>query len=151
MAKPDWGALQHQFLAEHAKSGISPKDWCEAQGLNYASAKRYIKIANGGANSQKKMRIKLRIRRKIKRKKKKNLHRLKRYKSPINLLLKNICYPLIITVYLTSKLGLRSSLLTVNQGLMRTGKRATREKGQPHIRMRPGCLEMPGFPVTFTT
>ncbi|ELJ4826195.1 hypothetical protein RTS15_004941 [Salmonella enterica] len=54
MAKPDWGALQHQFLAEHAKSGISPKDWCEAQGLNYASAKRYIKIANGGANSQKK-------------------------------------------------------------------------------------------------
>lgn len=53
MAKPDWGALQHQFLAEHAKSGISPKDWCEAQGLNYASAKRYIKIANGGANSQK--------------------------------------------------------------------------------------------------
>ncbi|EKS4154138.1 hypothetical protein QB181_004252 [Salmonella enterica] len=50
MAKPDWGALQHQFLAEHAKSGISPKDWCEAQGLNYASAKRYIKIANGSAN-----------------------------------------------------------------------------------------------------
>ncbi|ELO0970680.1 terminase small subunit [Raoultella ornithinolytica] len=43
MAKPDWGALQHQFLAEHAKSGISPKDWCEAQGLNYASARRYIK------------------------------------------------------------------------------------------------------------
>ncbi|MDM3380776.1 terminase small subunit [Citrobacter sp. Cb003] len=43
MAKPDWGALQHQFLAEHAKSGISPKDWCEAQGLNYTSARRYIK------------------------------------------------------------------------------------------------------------
>ncbi|ENB1828942.1 terminase small subunit [Salmonella enterica] len=43
MAKPDWGALQHQFLAEHAKSGISPKDWCEAQGLNYATARRYIK------------------------------------------------------------------------------------------------------------
>ncbi len=66
MAKPDWGALQHQFLAEHAKSGISPKDWCEAQGLNYASAKRYIKIANSAANSQKKLRIKLRIRRKEK-------------------------------------------------------------------------------------
>ncbi|EAA9514098.1 terminase small subunit, partial [Salmonella enterica] len=43
MAKPDWGVLQHQFLAEHAKSGISPKDWCEAQGLNYATARRYIK------------------------------------------------------------------------------------------------------------
>ncbi|QHP80658.1 terminase small subunit [Pectobacterium odoriferum] len=53
MAKPDWGALQHQFLADHAKTGISPRDWCEAQGLNYASAKRYIKVTNYGANSQK--------------------------------------------------------------------------------------------------
>lgn len=53
MAKPDWGALQHQFLAEHAKTGISPKEWCEAQGLNYSSAKRYIKVTNYGANSQK--------------------------------------------------------------------------------------------------
>lgn len=52
MAKPDWGALQDQFLAEHAKSGISPKDWCEAQGLNYASAKRYIKVTNYRAKSQ---------------------------------------------------------------------------------------------------
>ncbi|MDF7679093.1 terminase small subunit [Enterobacteriaceae bacterium ESL0689] len=43
MAKPDWGALQDQFLAEHAKTGISPKDWCAAQGLNYTSARRYIK------------------------------------------------------------------------------------------------------------
>lgn len=43
MAKPDWGALQDQFLAEHAKTGISPKEWCEAQGLNYTSARRYIK------------------------------------------------------------------------------------------------------------
>lgn len=54
MAKPDWGALQHQFLAEHAKTGISPKDWCAAQGLNYSSAKRYIKATTYGANSQKK-------------------------------------------------------------------------------------------------
>lgn len=53
MAKPDWGALQNQFLAEHAKSGISPKDWCQAQGLNYASAKRYIKVTSYGAKSQK--------------------------------------------------------------------------------------------------
>lgn len=45
MAKPDWGSLQHQFLAEHAKSGISPKDWCEARGLNYTSARRYIKMS----------------------------------------------------------------------------------------------------------
>ncbi|HEF9049246.1 TPA: terminase small subunit [Escherichia coli] len=54
MAKPDWGALQHQFLAEHAKTGISPKDWCAAKGLNYSSAKRYIKVTTYGANSQKK-------------------------------------------------------------------------------------------------
>ncbi|EMF8384828.1 hypothetical protein V4E41_005690, partial [Klebsiella variicola] len=47
-------ALQHQFLAEHAKTGISPKDWCAAQGLNYSSAKRYIKVTTYGANSQKK-------------------------------------------------------------------------------------------------
>ncbi|WP_312293122.1 terminase small subunit [Atlantibacter hermannii] len=43
MAKPDWGGLQQRFLSEHAITGISPKDWCEAQGLNYATARRYIK------------------------------------------------------------------------------------------------------------
>lgn len=43
MAKPDWGELQQRFLSEHAATGVSPKDWCEAQGLNYASARRYIK------------------------------------------------------------------------------------------------------------
>ncbi|MEB5972663.1 terminase small subunit [Pantoea dispersa] len=43
MAKPDWGSLQQRFLSEHAKTGISPKDWCEAQELNYSSARRYIK------------------------------------------------------------------------------------------------------------
>lgn len=46
MVKPDWGTLQQQFLTEHAKSGISPKEWCEYQGLNYATARRYIKISN---------------------------------------------------------------------------------------------------------
>jgi len=54
MAKLDWGELQQRFLSAHAKTGISPKDWCEAQGLKYSTAKRYIKIANSGANSQKK-------------------------------------------------------------------------------------------------
>ncbi|UNM05570.1 hypothetical protein H4O05_09955 [Citrobacter freundii] len=56
MAKPDWGALQHQFLAEHAKSGISPKDWCEAQGLNYTSARRYIKKPTAQKAAQKEVR-----------------------------------------------------------------------------------------------
>ncbi|HFW4798211.1 TPA: hypothetical protein ACIBS5_003644 [Salmonella enterica subsp. diarizonae serovar 60-67:z35:-] len=60
MAKVNWEDKQQQFLDEHARTGISPKDWCEAQGLNYKSAKRYIKIANSQkktanetANSQK--------------------------------------------------------------------------------------------------
>ena len=43
MAKPDWGELQQRFLSDHASTGISPKDWCEAQGLNYATARRHIK------------------------------------------------------------------------------------------------------------
>lgn len=43
MAKPDWGELQQRFLSDHASTGISPRDWCEAQGLNYATARRHIK------------------------------------------------------------------------------------------------------------
>ncbi|MBE4916253.1 terminase small subunit [Enterobacter cloacae complex sp. P6RS] len=43
MAKPDWGVLQQRFLSEHAATGVSPREWCEAQGLNYATARRYIK------------------------------------------------------------------------------------------------------------
>lgn len=54
MAKTDWGALQEQFLAEYARTGISPKLWCEARGLKYSTAKLHIKIANRNANSQKK-------------------------------------------------------------------------------------------------
>lgn len=56
MAKPDWGALQNQFLTEHAKTKISPKAWCEAKGLNYTSARRYIKLPaqNDAQSAQKK-------------------------------------------------------------------------------------------------
>lgn len=43
MAKPDWSKLQKQFLSDHAATGISPKEWCEIQGLNYATARRHIK------------------------------------------------------------------------------------------------------------
>lgn len=43
MAKPDWGVLQQRFLSDHAATGVSPKDWCKAQGLNYATARRHIK------------------------------------------------------------------------------------------------------------
>ncbi len=47
MAKPDWGELQQRFMSELAATGVSPKDWCEAQGLNYATARRYIKKPSG--------------------------------------------------------------------------------------------------------
>lgn len=43
MSKPDWGLLQQRYIAEHSRSGISPAAWCEANGLNYATARRYIK------------------------------------------------------------------------------------------------------------
>ncbi|PJD03058.1 terminase small subunit [Enterobacter mori] len=43
MAKPDWGELQRRFLSDHAATGISPKEWCEAHNLNYVTARRYIK------------------------------------------------------------------------------------------------------------
>ncbi|MEP9121093.1 terminase small subunit [Enterobacter kobei] len=43
MAKPDWGELQKRFLSDHAATGISPKEWCEALNLNYVTARRYIK------------------------------------------------------------------------------------------------------------
>lgn len=54
MAKKDWDALQAQFLADHANTGISAKNWCVAKGLNYASAKAHIKATNYSTNSQKK-------------------------------------------------------------------------------------------------
>lgn len=43
MSKPDWKGLQDQFAAAYASTGISPKEWCEQRGLNYSSARRYIK------------------------------------------------------------------------------------------------------------
>lgn len=55
MARKDWDELQARFLADHHETGITPKDWCKREALNFASAKRYIKIAGyKSANSQKK-------------------------------------------------------------------------------------------------
>ncbi len=59
MAKPDWGMLQQQFIAEHAITGISPKEWCELKELNYSTARRYIKISSA-QNAQKTAHKKLR-------------------------------------------------------------------------------------------
>ncbi|EMZ1487735.1 hypothetical protein ABC295_000928 [Vibrio cholerae] len=43
MAKTDWKLLQKKFEVEHARTGISAKDFCIRHGLNYESARRYIK------------------------------------------------------------------------------------------------------------
>lgn len=59
MIKPDWGVLQQRFLSDHAATGISPKEWCKAQGLNYATARRHIKKPSAQTaqkSAQKKMR-----------------------------------------------------------------------------------------------
>ncbi|MBP2845425.1 terminase [Dickeya oryzae] len=43
MAKHDWKALQAAYLADNAETGITAQQWCEEHGLNYQSARRYIK------------------------------------------------------------------------------------------------------------
>ncbi|MCH7373797.1 terminase [Aeromonas sp. MR19] len=43
MAKTDWAELNAEFLLEHEATGISAKDWCDSRGLNYNSARRYLK------------------------------------------------------------------------------------------------------------
>lgn len=59
MSKPDWGSLQQQYIAAHSRTGISPADWCEENGLKYATARRYIKKPSAQTaqkHAQKKMR-----------------------------------------------------------------------------------------------
>lgn len=56
MPQSDWGELQQRFLSEHATTGVSPKEWCETQGLNYATARRYIKKPSAQKPARKKMR-----------------------------------------------------------------------------------------------
>lgn len=45
MAKSKWETLQAAFLADHAATGVTVKDWCEQKGLNYQTARRHIKLA----------------------------------------------------------------------------------------------------------
>lgn len=52
MSRPDWGALQQEYIAEYTRSGISPVAWCEARGLNYATARRYIKKPSKNAQTE---------------------------------------------------------------------------------------------------
>ncbi|WP_354624875.1 cell division protein DivIVA [Psychromonas sp. MME2] len=39
-----WHKLHQQFLTEYAYSGISVKAWCKKEQINYATARRHIKI-----------------------------------------------------------------------------------------------------------
>lgn len=43
MAKTDWAAVAAMYERDREKTGISAKDWCDARGINYASARRYLK------------------------------------------------------------------------------------------------------------
>lgn len=45
MVKNDWVKLQADFLAAHKETGVTVVDWCEQNGLNYASARRHIKTS----------------------------------------------------------------------------------------------------------
>lgn len=43
MARVNWKALQVKYIKAYAKTGVSIQAWCEKKGINYATAKRYIK------------------------------------------------------------------------------------------------------------
>lgn len=43
MARQNWKALQIEYIRAYAKTGVSIQEWCRKKGLNFASAKRYIK------------------------------------------------------------------------------------------------------------
>ena len=44
MTKVYWEKLQLKFWFEHSQTGISAKGWCNKYQLNYATARRYIKV-----------------------------------------------------------------------------------------------------------
>ncbi len=39
-----WDDLSALFLKEHAETGIGPREFCESNSINYATARRYIKL-----------------------------------------------------------------------------------------------------------
>jgi hypothetical protein len=45
MANYDWVKLQAEFTKAHAETGVKVQAWCDEQGINYASARRYIKTS----------------------------------------------------------------------------------------------------------
>lgn len=44
MESSKWEVLQSRFIKTHESTGISVKNWCEKNNLNYNTARRYIKV-----------------------------------------------------------------------------------------------------------
>lgn len=57
MAKTDWESAARLFAIESDRTGVSAKDWCEQNGLNYQSARRYLKTRAQSAATSKASRI----------------------------------------------------------------------------------------------
>lgn len=57
MAKTDWAQLNAEFLQEHEATGISAKNWCDSRGLNYNSARRYLKTRGQSPAQPEKSRV----------------------------------------------------------------------------------------------
>ena len=53
MAKTDWDSAAKLFALENERTGISVQDWCERNGLNYQSARRYLKTRGQSATTSK--------------------------------------------------------------------------------------------------
>ena len=43
MARTNWDQVAAQYAAAQANTGISAKEWCDKRGINYQSARRYLK------------------------------------------------------------------------------------------------------------
>lgn len=50
MAKTDWAKVAADYAAANSKTGISAKDWCDKLGINYQSARRYLKSRGQSPN-----------------------------------------------------------------------------------------------------
>lgn len=57
MAKTDWDSAAKLFALENERTGISVQDWCERNGLNYQSARRYLKTRAQSATTNKTSRV----------------------------------------------------------------------------------------------
>lgn len=53
MAKTDWDSAAKLFALENESTGISVQDWCEQNGLNYQSARRYLKTRTQSVTTSK--------------------------------------------------------------------------------------------------